>query len=163
MLDADKKEFAVMMKIVCSNYSHANLEKDTLRYWFSKLENYDLKTVSIAFDKWIDNSKFMPTYKDILDLCKPVTPIYNAIAKKVDKAANKQYADNVVKFVQQHNNGASRDWVKYWEYILREPKGHKEITIRAAKDALKNLGKEWQVIKGDSQVTSNNLTINSHN
>lgn len=115
-----------------------------MRFWFDKLINYDLNTVADAFDKWLISQKELPTVSEILKLCQPNTPIYNAIAKKVDKAANKQYADNVVKFVQQHNNGASRDWVKYWEDILREPKVNKEITIRAAKDALKNLGKEWK-------------------
>jgi len=60
MTDDDKKEFALMMKIVCSNYNHAELEKETLRYWFSKLTHHDFKTVSHAFDSWVDSSKYMP-------------------------------------------------------------------------------------------------------
>lgn len=139
----DRDNFASIIKTTWQSYGRNKPDSETMRFWFDKLINYDLNTVADAFDKWLISQKELPTVSEILKLCKPVTPIYNAIAKKVDKDANKQYADNVVKFVQQHNNGASRDWIKYWEDILREPKGHKEITIRAAKDALKNLGKEW--------------------
>lgn len=142
----DRDNFASIIKTTWQSYGRNKPDSETMRFWFDKLINYDLNTVADAFDKWLISQKELPTVSEILKLCQPNTPIYNAIEKKVDKVANKQYADNVVKFVQQHNNDASRDLVKYWEDILRDPKGHKEITIRAAKDALKNLGKEWSDI-----------------
>lgn len=140
MIDADKKEFKLMMKIVCSNYSHAEFDNDTLRYWYGKLEKYELLFVSKAFDHWLDNSKFMPTVKDILDACKPVTPIYNAIARKADRQANKAQADKVIRLIENVSKKPSRDWKKYWTDILDNPKQHKEITLRGAKQALINLG-----------------------
>ena len=134
-----------MINITMELCNKPPLSKEAIIVYWQILNKYEFSTVRAALDKWVDSSSKAPTPHDLKDLCKPVTPIYNAIAKKVDKAANKQYADNVVKFVQQHNNGASRDWIKYWEDILREPKGHKEITLKSARDALKQLGKAWQV------------------
>jgi hypothetical protein len=140
MLDTDKKEFKLMMKIVCQNYSHAEFDGDNLRFWFSKFEKYDLKTVGNAFDNWLDNSKFMPTVKDILDACKPVTPIYNAIARKSDREHNKIQADKIIRMIESNTKKPARNWVKYWTDILDNPKQHKEITLTGARQALVNLG-----------------------
>lgn len=133
MIDIDKKEFMLMMRIVCSSFNHKEFDKETLRYWFSKLEPHDIKTVSGAFDRWIDGSKFMPTIKDILDACKPVTPIYTALARKSSREAGKQYAENVVKFVAENTKSKTnyRAWIKP---ILANPKAYPDISFKFAKE-----------------------------
>lgn len=135
MIDADKKEFKLMMKIVCSNYSHAEFDNDTLRYWFGKLEKNDLITVSKSFDNWIDSSKFMPTVKDILDSLKPVTPIYNAISRKADKEANRQHAKEVVDFVNQHLQ-PKNDYKAWAKKIINNPGNYPDISLKYAREAL---------------------------
>jgi hypothetical protein len=145
------------------SYGRNKPDSQTMRFWFDKLINYDLRTVADAFDKWLITQKELPTVSEILKLCQPVTPIYNAIAKKTNREANKQYAENVVNFVQENTKKSGRNWIKFWEDKLNNPKGQSEIVLRFAKDALKQLGKEWHGNNSDSQATSNNLAINSHN
>lgn len=135
MTDADKKEFMLMMRIVCSSFNHAEFDKETLRYWFGKLDRFDLKTVSHAFDVWIDSSKYMPTVKDILDNCKPVTPIYTAIERKADKEANKKHAHELAKAA--HETFKQKRDMKAWaRKILNNVSAYPDISVRYAKEAL---------------------------
>lgn len=159
----DRDNFASIMVTTWQSFGRNKPDGQTMRFWFDKLIKYDFGTVANAFDKWLISQADLPTVSEILKLCQPITPIYRALEKKADKAANRQYAENVVNFINENSQKSSRNWIKYWEDILSNHKGRKEITLKSAREALKKLGKEWHGINSDSQATSNNLAINSHN
>lgn len=135
MTDDDKKEFALMMKIVCSNYNHAALEKETLRYWFSKLEKHDFKVVSHAFDSWVDTSKYMPTVKDILDACKPKPTIFARLPSPLAVAENHRHAVEVKEAVDKMTQG-KRDMKAWAHKITDNPKNYPDISLRYARESL---------------------------
>lgn len=135
MTDNDKKEFALMMHIVCSNYNHKELDKETLRYWFSKLEKHDLPVVSGAFDSWIDTNKYMPTIKDIIDACKPKPTIFSRIASPLAIAENHRHAVEVKEAVAKMTK-PKRDMKAWARKILESNKIYPDISIRYAKEAL---------------------------
>lgn len=137
MIDDDKKEFALMMRIVCSNYNHKELDKETLRYWFSKLEKHDLKVVSAAFDGWVDTNKYMPTIKDIIDACKPKPTIFARLPSKLAIAENHRHAVEVKKAVEVMTKG-KRDYKAWARKILASPNVYPDISIKYAKEALGN-------------------------
>ena len=53
MTDNDKKDFALMMRVTWANYGRNEPDKDTMRYWYSKLDKHDFNVVTKAFDDWI--------------------------------------------------------------------------------------------------------------
>lgn len=124
-----------MIKIVCQSYSHREFDKETLRYWFSKLEKYDLKTVSHAFDTWVDNSKSFPTVKDIVELCKPREDIYARLPHKINFAASKRHADEIKQAVEEMTRPKrdAKDWAKK---IIANPKAYPDISLKFAREAL---------------------------
>ena len=140
MVDADKKEFWAMINITMELCNKPPLSKEAIIVYWQSLSKYELSTVRTALDTWVDNSSKAPTPHDLKELCKPVTPIYSAIARKSDRQANKAQADKVIRMIEEVTKKPSRDWVKYWTDILDNPKQHKEITLRGAKQALINLG-----------------------
>ena len=135
MTDNDKKEFALMMKIVCSSFSHREFDKDTLRYWFSKLNEYDLKTVSGAFDAWVDSSKHFPTVKDIIELCKPKPTIFARLPSPLAKAENHRHAMEVKEAVEKMTQ-PKRDMKAWARKIIANPSAYPEISLRYAREAL---------------------------
>lgn len=135
MTDDDKKEFKLMLHIVCSNYNHKELDNDTLRYWFSKLDKHDLKVVSKAFDDWVDTSKFMPTIKDITDACKPKPTIFARLPSPLAIAENHRHAVEVKKAVEGMTKG-KRDMKEWARKIIASPKIYPDISIKYAKEAL---------------------------
>ena len=135
MIDADKKEFALMMKIVCSNFNHHELDKDTLRYWFAKLEKHDFKIVSKAFDDWIDSNKFMPTVKDILDACKPKPTIFARLPSPLAIAENHRHAAEVKSSIEKMTKG-KRDMKDWAHKIIANPKNYPDISLKLAREAL---------------------------
>lgn len=135
MTDNDKKEFALMLKIVCQSYSHREFEKDTLRYWYSKLECYEFNIVSKAFDTWIDTSKQFPTVKDIVELCKPKPTIFARLPSPLAIAENHRHASEVKEAVDKMTKG-NRDMKDWARRIKANPSAYPEISLRYANEAL---------------------------
>ena len=54
------KAFKSMLNSLTSIYSRPELDRETLRVWWMKLDEYDFSVVSKAFDSWVDKNKFMP-------------------------------------------------------------------------------------------------------
>jgi len=135
LIDADKKEFMLMMKIVCSSFNHREFDKETLRYWFSKLDRYDFKIVSNAFDQWIDNSRSFPTVKDIVELCKPKAEMYAKLPHKINLAESKKHSDEVKQAVSDMTK-PKRDMKAWAKKIIANPKAYPDISLRIAKEAL---------------------------
>jgi hypothetical protein len=140
LTDDNKKEFALMMRVLWQNYGKRECETSTMKYWFETLHNYDLQTVGNAVHKWMqENDSNLPSIKNIIDICKPREPEYKALPRPNSKEKNKEYANNVIDFVNKELNKPSRDWIKYWKDILNT-KGLPMITYTSARTALINLG-----------------------
>jgi len=135
LIDTDKKEFMLMMKIVCSSFNHKEFDKDTLRYWFAKLEKYDFKTVSSSFDQWIDSSRSFPTVKDIIELCKPKAEVYSKLTYKIDLIESKKHVDEI-KLAVEEMTKPKRDMKDWARKIIANPERYPDISYRYAKEAL---------------------------
>lgn len=132
MNDTDKKDFASIMRVTWQTFGRNEPDKETMRYWFSKLESNDLKKVGNAFDYWIIHSKQLPTVKDILELLKPKQQDYKALPKpKMTEDQLNQIHDKLSAFTS--NKRDMKNWAKV---ILENKKNYSEISIRYANEAL---------------------------
>ena len=73
---------------------------------------------------------------------------YKAIGKKLTDEELELNRKKLEKINSDLTRKSSRDWVKHWNTILDNPKGEKEITLSAAREALINLGHPYQVTNG---------------
>ena len=140
MIEQDKIAFKQMMDTVTSLYQKSNMDIDTLRVWFHKLEKFEFNVVTKAFDKWVDNNKFMPTVFDILQLCrdKPVEFI-QLQAPKLNNQQNKAYADKMLALIQERMPEEDKKLkdMRAWAYnIINNPKKYPAISLKTAKEAI---------------------------
>lgn len=135
MNDADKIAFKEMLIAVFSIYNKPQPEKEMLRIWWHKLERFDFNTVGRAFDKWTDIPNKLPQPADIVTLCRPHDEVYKALPAPVNKIANKNHADEIVKFIENVSNVTkdTRDWA---HKIIANPKRYPDISYRIAREAL---------------------------
>ena len=135
MNDADKIAFKEMLIAVFSIYNKPQPEKEMLRIWWHKLERFDFNTVGRAFDKWTDIPNKLPQPADIVSLCRPHDEVYKALPAPVNKIANKNHADEIVKFIENVSNVTkdTRDWA---HKIIANPKRYPDISYRIAREAL---------------------------
>lgn len=132
MNDTDKKDFASIMRVTWQTFGRNEPDKETMRYWFSKLESNDLKQVGNAFDYWIIHSKQLPTVKDILELLKPKQQDYKALPKpKMTEDQLNQIHDKLSAFTSN-----KRDMKAWAKKIIDNPSMYPDISLRFAKEAL---------------------------
>ena len=116
--------------------------------WQAKLSGMPSKTVFRAVDYCADNVKFPPSLPEFMQLCKANTP------SEITKALPRHFTDEELeankKKLEKINSDltrkSSRDWVRYWNTILDNPKGLQEITLSCAREALINLGHPYKVV-----------------
>lgn len=140
MTQDDKIWFKSMMDTVTSLYQKPNLDIDTLRVWFAKLDKFELIVVTKAFDKWVDNNKFMPTVFDILQLCreKPIEFI-KLSAPKLNNEQNKAQADKLLAMIQEKmpvEDKKLKDMRAWAHRIIANPKNYPAISLKTAKEAV---------------------------
>lgn len=135
MDDSHKKQFWLMINVAMELTNHPPLTKEAIITWWHKLAKFDYKVVENALDKWVDESGKPPTPNDILNLCKPITPIYTAIERKVDRDTNKQHAKEVINFVNEKLK-PQRDMKAWARKIIANPKAYPDISLKLAKEAL---------------------------
>lgn len=129
-----------MINITMELCNRPALSKEAIVGYWHSLSKYELDVVRTALDTWVDSSSKAPTPHDLKELCKPKDEVYKALPRPNSREANKAHAEKVIKLMESSTKKASRNWVKYWTDILENPKQHKEITLRGAKQALINLG-----------------------
>ena len=138
MIEHDKKAFKKMMIGITNVYNKPDLEMDQLRIWWAKLERYDVQIVMAAFDKFTSHSIKFPTPADIIDLCKVPKIEYNQLAApKLNKEQNKEYADNLVKAINEQIYEDKKDWKGWAKRIMANPKKYPAISLEFAKEALR--------------------------
>lgn len=138
MIEQDKIEFKKMMVAMTNLYNKPALEKDVLRIWWAKLERYDIQVVYAAFDKFTTNSIKFPTPADIVDLCKaPKIEYAQLAAPKLNKEQNKEYADNLVKAINEQIYEEKKDYKAWAKNIIANPKKYPAISLEFAKEAMR--------------------------
>jgi thioester reductase-like protein len=140
MTSNDKIGFKQMMDTVTTLYQKPNLDIDTIRVWFAKLEKYDFNVVTKAFDKHVDNNKFMPTVFDILQLCreKPIE-FMQLQAPKLNNQQNKAQADKMLAMIQERipqEDNKLKDMRAWAHRIIKNPKNYPAISLKTAKEAV---------------------------
>jgi len=142
LIEQEKIGFKDMMHSVTTIYSRPDLDRETLRIWWAKLEKYEFMVVSKAFDRYVNSNKFMPTISDILDICRMQEP------KEFVKALPRHFTEQEIrnnhdKMKRVANEIASRPTAdpKAWaRRILNDSeKGRykNDIGIKFAKEALR--------------------------
>lgn len=140
MTENDKIAFKSMLDTLTSLYQKPNLDVHTLRVWFYKFEKFEFNVVTKAFDKWVDNNKFMPTVFDILQLCreKPIE-FAKLEAPKLNNAQNKAQADKMLALIQEKMPQEEKKLkdMRAWAYnIINNPKKYPPISLKIAKEAI---------------------------
>ena len=135
MIDKDKKEFMMILRIVCSSFNQKEFDIETVKFWYSKLDKHELSVVSKAFDDWIDANRFMPTLKDIQDACKPKPTIFARLPSPLAIAENHRHAVEVKQAVEKMVSG-KRDMKAWAHKIKANPSAYPDISYRYAKEAL---------------------------
>jgi len=140
MIEQDKIAFKQMMDTVTTLYQKPNLDIDTIRVWFHKLERFEFSIVTKAFDKHIDNSKFFPSIFDILQLCreKPIE-FAQLQAPKLNNEQNKAHADKLLAMVHEKmpvEDSKIKDMRAWAHRIIKNPKNYPAISLKTAKEAI---------------------------
>ena len=137
----EMKAFKSMLNSLTSIYSRPELDRETLRVWWMKLNDYDFNVVSKAFDTWVDKNKFMPTIFDIVSLCKLSKP----------KEYIKMLPKNPTPYEIEHNKEKAKELIskvvlkptdpKAWakRILERQAKGEYrfDLGVKFAKEALR--------------------------
>jgi hypothetical protein len=137
MIEHDKKQFKAMMTALTVLYGKRELDQELLRIWFAKLKRFDVDMVSKAFDKWVDNNKYMPLPVDIIDLCKAQEAriITSALPKPT-------HTPEQIKENQDRLNAElakikpKRDHKAWAKEIMKSPEKYPDISVKFAKEAL---------------------------
>jgi hypothetical protein len=133
----DRDQFALMMKVTWQSYGRNGLERETMRYWFDKLINYEFDEVSKAFDLWIKSQKELPTVSDILKLCQHKVTIHARLPSPLSQESNQAHAKEVVQYVAEHIKAPidRRQWAR--DLVSGKKKSNWDNAINFAKEALK--------------------------
>ena len=137
----EMKAFKSMLNSLTSIYSRPELDRETLRVWWMKLDEYDFNVVSKAFDSWVDKNKYMPTIFDIVSLCKLSKP----------KEYIKMLPRNPTPYQIEHNKEKAKELMakivlkptdfKAWakRILERQAKGEYrfELGVKFAREALR--------------------------
>jgi hypothetical protein len=135
MIDADKKQFWLMINVAMELTNHPPLTKEAIVTWWHLLSKYDYEVVEKAIDGWCKTMSKSPMPNDILNLCKPNVTIYARLPSPLAHESNERHAAEVVAYVAKNIKPERdyRDWIKP---ILANPKNYPDISFRSATEAL---------------------------
>lgn len=142
MVDAEKIGFKSMMNSITTIYSRPELDRETLRIWWAKLEKYPFLTVSKSFDTYVNSNKFMPTISDIVDLCRASEPkpFVKALPRHFSEQELKNNHEKMKAVAKQMANQKNSDPKAWARKILNDAEKGRykiEIGIEFAKEALR--------------------------
>ena len=131
----DAKPFSTLMDVTWQSLGRNTVDKTTKQFWFSKLQKYDLNTVTNSFDKWLISSEQLPKIKDIVSGCVPKDDFYKALTHTPDVAMMQDGVKEIEHFIAT-NVEPKRDYKAWAHRALAEGSNKPLITINAAKIAL---------------------------
>jgi len=132
MNDANKKQFWGMLNVAMELTNKPPLTKEAILTWWNLLSKYEYSVVENAVSKWVDSSSKPPTPHDILGLCRPKDPIYQALPSPVSHEDNKAHADKLALFIHERIKPKT-DYHAWAKRILRNPHNFPETSVAAAK------------------------------
>jgi hypothetical protein len=137
LISADKDDFLFIMKNITLLYQKKEYETELLRIWWSKLRQFDIKVVSMAFDKWVDNNKYLPLPADIIALCKAQEARNFATALPKPTHTPEQIKENQERLNRElAKMKPKRDHKAWAKDIMKTPDKFPDISLRFAKEAL---------------------------
>jgi hypothetical protein len=142
LIEQEKIGFKDMMHSVTTIYSKPDLDRETLRIWWAKLEKYEFMVVSKAFDRYVNSNKFMPTISDILDICRMQEPkeFVKALPRHFTEQEIRNNHDKMKRLASEIASKPNVDPKSWARRILNDAeKGRykNEIGIKFAKEALR--------------------------
>lgn len=142
MIENQKHGFKDMMHSITTIYSKPELDRETLRIWWAKLERYEFMVVSKAFDTYVNSNKFMPTISDILDLCRLQEPpqFVKALPRHFSEEEIRNNHDKMKRVVGEIASKPSVDPKAWARRILNDADKGKyklEIGVKFAREALR--------------------------
>jgi hypothetical protein len=142
MVEQEKLGFKDMMHSVTTIYSRPDLDRETLRIWWAKLEKYEFMVVSKAFDRYVNSNKFMPTISDILDICRMQEPkeFVKALPRHFTEQEIRNNHDKMKRVASEIASSPTADPKAWARRILNDSeKGRykNDIGIKFAKEALR--------------------------
>lgn len=142
MVDAEKIGFKSMMNSITTIYSRPELDRETLRIWWAKLEKYPFLIVSKSFDTYVNSNKFMPTISDIVDLCRASEPkpFVKALPRHFSEQELKNNHEKMKAITKEMANQKNSDLKAWARKILNDAEKGRykiEIGIKFAKEALR--------------------------
>ena len=137
MISADKDDFLFIMKNITLLYQKKEYDTELLRIWWSKLRQFDIKVVSMAFDKWVENNKYLPLPADIIGLCKAQEARHFATALPKPVHTPEQIKENQERLNRElAKMKPKRDHKAWAKDIMKTPEMYPDISLRFAKEAL---------------------------
>jgi len=142
LIENEKIGFKDMMHSVTTIYSRPDLDRETLRIWWSKLERYEFMVVSKAFDRYVNNNKFMPTISDILDICRLQEPkeFVKALPRHFTEQEIRNNHDKMKRVASEIASRPTADpkaWARRILNDLEKGRYKNNIGIKFAKEALR--------------------------
>lgn len=142
MVETEKIGFKSMMNSITTIYSRPELDRETLRIWWAKLEKYPFLTVSKSFDTYVNSNKFMPTISDIVDLCRASEP--KSFVKALPRHFNEQELKNnhekmktIAREIANQKNNDPKAWARKILNDAEKGKYKMDIGIKFAREALR--------------------------
>jgi hypothetical protein len=137
LISADKDDFLFIMKNITLLYQKKEYDTELLRIWWSKLRQFDIKVVSMAFDKWVENNKYLPLPADIIGLCKAQEARHFATALPKPVHTPEQIKENQERLNRElAKMKPKRDHKAWAKDIMKTPEMYPDISLRFAKEAL---------------------------
>jgi hypothetical protein len=135
MNDSHKKQFWGMLNVAMELTNKPPLTKEAILTWWNLLSKYDFEVVQKSVGQWVDNSSKPPTPHDILGLCRPKEPIYQALPPPVSHEDNKAHADKLALFIHERLKPKT-DYHAWAKRILKNPQNFPETSVEAARKVL---------------------------
>ena len=141
MNNQDKIGFIDMMNTLSALYSKPNLELDTIKVWYMKLQPYKFETVAKAFDIYVNQYTVMPSPADIIKICKQAPVEFTKIeAPKLSQIENKFHADKLLAEAQKRmpkEEKKLKDMRAWAHRIIANPKAYPAISLKTAQEAIR--------------------------
>jgi outer membrane protein assembly factor BamD (BamD/ComL family) len=135
MNDRDKIGFMGAINSMMILYNVPALDINTVKIWYSKLEQFEFQDICKAFDTYTNKYSTSPSPADIIRLLPQPTQFTQLPAPKLDKAANKKHSDDMVEYVAKTITPKT-DYKAWAKRIIANPKNYPAISLRFANDAL---------------------------
>lgn len=135
----DSNAFSTLMDVTWQSLGRNHVDKQTKKYWFSKLQKYSLGAVTQSFDNWLMNSEELPAIKDIIKGCIPKEDFYKAIGHVADEEIKKSGLKEIETFVSK-NTKSKTDYHAWFKRILANPQNFPTDSVKEARRVAKEFG-----------------------